>query len=54
MSVVPVTRGHHYVVSTGHELATLAAFEALENGGNAIDAGVAAILTTSAWSTAIR
>ena len=45
MSVVPVTRGHHYVVSTGHELATLAAFEALENGGNAIDAGVAAILT---------
>ena len=45
MSVVPVVRGHHYVVSTGHELATLAAFEALENGGNAIDAGVAAILT---------
>ena len=45
MSVVPVARGHHYVVSTGHELATLAAFEALENGGNAIDAGVAAILT---------
>ena len=45
MSVVPVTRGHHYVASTGHELATLAAFEALENGGNAIDAGVAAILT---------
>ena len=28
MSVVPVTRGHHYVVSAGHELATLAAFEA--------------------------
>ena len=45
MSVVPVTRGHHYVVSAGHELATLAAFEALENGGNAIDAGIAAILT---------
>ena len=45
MSVVPVTRGHRYVASTGHELATLAAFEALENGGNAIDAGVAAILT---------
>ena len=45
MSVVPTARGHHYVVSTGHELATLAAFEALENGGNAIDAGVAAILT---------
>ncbi len=45
MSVVPVARGHHHVVSAGHELATLAAFEALENGGNAIDAGVAAILT---------
>ena len=44
MSVVAVTRGHHYVVSTGHELATLAAFEVLDNGGNAIDAGVAAIL----------
>ena len=45
MSVVPVTRGHHHVVSAGHELAALAAFEALENGGNAIDAGIAAILT---------
>ena len=45
MSVVPLARGHRYVVSTGHELATLSAFEALENGGNAIDAGVAAILT---------
>ena len=45
MSVVPVTRGHQHVVSAGHELAALAAFEALDNGGNAIDAGVAAILT---------
>ncbi len=45
MSVVPVTRGHHHVVSAGHELAALSATEALENGGNAIDAGVAAILT---------
>ena len=45
MSVVPVTRGHHHVVSAGHELAALSAFEVLENGGNAIDAGVAAILT---------
>ncbi|MCE2475825.1 MAG: gamma-glutamyltransferase [Alphaproteobacteria bacterium] len=45
MSVVAVTRGHHYVVSAGHELAALAAFEALDQGGNAIDAGVAAILT---------
>ena len=39
MSVVPVTRGHHHVVSAGHELAALAAFETLDNGGNAIDAG---------------
>lgn len=45
MSVVPTTRGHHYLVSAGHELAALSAFEVLENGGNAIDAGVAAILT---------
>ena len=45
MSVVPVARGHNYVVSAGHDLAALAAFEVLENGGNAIDAGVAAILT---------
>ena len=45
MSIVPVSRGHNYVVSAGHELASLSAFEVLENGGNAIDAGVAAILT---------
>ena len=45
MSVVPVTRGYRYAVSAGHELAALSAFEVLENGGNAIDAGVAAILT---------
>jgi gamma-glutamyltranspeptidase/glutathione hydrolase len=45
VSVVPVTFGQHYVVSAGHELAALAAFEVLEGGGNAIDAGAAAILT---------
>lgn len=45
MSVVAVSQGHHYAVSAGHEHAALAAFEVLENGGNAIDAGVAAILT---------
>ncbi len=45
MSVVPVSLGHHYAVSAGHDLAALAAFEVLEGGGNAIDAGVAAILT---------
>lgn len=45
MSVVPPSLGHHHAVSAGHELATLAAFEVLEGGGNAVDAGVAAILT---------
>jgi gamma-glutamyltranspeptidase/glutathione hydrolase len=45
MSVVPVAMGHHYAVSAGHDLAALAAFEVLEGGGNAVDAGVAAILT---------
>jgi gamma-glutamyltranspeptidase/glutathione hydrolase len=45
MSVVPVSLGHHYAVSAGHDLAALAAFEVLEGGGNAVDAGVAAILT---------
>jgi gamma-glutamyltranspeptidase/glutathione hydrolase len=45
MSVVPVSLGHHYAVSAGHELAAAAAFEVLEGGGNAVDAGVAANLT---------
>lgn len=45
MPVLPASHGHHYAVSAGHELASLAAFEVLEAGGNAIDAGVAAILT---------
>ena len=45
MSVVPVSLGHHHAVSAGHELAAAAALEVLEGGGNAVDAGVAAILT---------
>src|SRR5688572_28869577 len=34
--------GSHYMVSTGHYLASSAALQILERGGNAIDAGVAA------------
>ena len=40
----PVIAGRRHAVSTGHYLATQAAFEILESGGNAIDAGVAAAL----------
>ena len=45
MSVVPVSLGHHFAVSAGHDQAALAAFEILEAGGNAIDAAVAGCLT---------
>jgi gamma-glutamyltranspeptidase/glutathione hydrolase len=38
----PTVMGSHYMVSTGHYLATTAAVRILEIGGNAIDAGVAA------------
>ena len=44
MSVVPPTEGYQHVAASGHELATFAAYEVLENGGNAVDAGVAACL----------
>ena len=44
MAIVPPTVGYQHVVSSGHELATLAAYEVLEDGGNAVDAGVAACL----------
>ncbi len=44
MSVVHPAYGHHHMVAAGHEYATAAAHEVLEAGGNAIDAGVAAIL----------
>jgi gamma-glutamyltranspeptidase/glutathione hydrolase len=37
----PVT-GTHYMVASGHSLATMAAVRILERGGNATDAGVAA------------
>ncbi len=38
----PVLYGRHHAVSSGHALATHAAAEVLRDGGNAIDAGVAA------------
>lgn len=38
----PSITGRHYMVSTGHYLASMAAVKILETGGNAIDAGVAA------------
>lgn len=40
-----VIAARRHCVSTGHYLATQAAFQILESGGNAIDAGVAAALT---------
>ena len=38
----PEIQGTKHVVSTGHPFASQAAFQILENGGNAIDAGVCA------------
>jgi gamma-glutamyltranspeptidase/glutathione hydrolase len=40
----PTVSGSHYAVSTGHNLATAAAIRVLDNGGNAIDAGVTAAM----------
>ena len=38
----PEIHGTRHAVSTGHSYATQAAFQMLEDGGNAIDAGVCA------------
>ncbi len=43
----PNVRGRRHAASAGHSLAVLAAFQILEAGGNAVDAGVAAGLVTN-------
>jgi gamma-glutamyltranspeptidase/glutathione hydrolase len=43
----PTISGTRHAVSAGHYLATTAAFQILESGGNAIDAGVAAGIVLS-------
>ena len=45
MSAQPAIHGHKFMVSAGHDQAALAAYEILEAGGNAVDAGVAAVIT---------
>ncbi len=44
-SFQPAVSGRRYMASTGHYLATEAAVEILEAGGNAVDAGIAACIT---------
>ncbi len=43
----PNVRGRRHAASAGHSLAVLTAFQILEGGGNAVDAGVAAGLVTN-------
>ena len=38
----PAVRGVTHMVATGHYLASAAGYRILEEGGNAIDAGIAA------------
>jgi gamma-glutamyltranspeptidase len=40
----PAVIGTHYGVATGHYLATAAAMRILDGGGNAVDAGVCAVM----------
>lgn len=41
----PIVYGNRHIVSAGHHLAAQAAFSILEKGGNAVDAGVGAVMT---------
>ena len=47
----PVVMGSHYMISSGHYLATVAGLKMLERGGNAVDAGVAAGLAINVVQT---
>lgn len=44
-SLQPAAVGRRYMASTGHYLATEAAIDILQGGGNAVDAGVSACIT---------
>ncbi len=44
-SLQPAAIGRRYMASTGHYLATEAAIDILQGGGNAVDAGVSACIT---------
>ncbi len=44
-SLQPAVLGRRYMASTGHYLATEAAIDILQGGGNAVDAGVSACIT---------
>ena len=44
-SLQPAVLGQRYMASTGHYLATEAAIDILQGGGNAVDAGVSACIT---------
>jgi gamma-glutamyltranspeptidase / glutathione hydrolase len=41
----PAAKADHFMAATGNQWATRAALEVMENGGNAVDAAVAALLT---------
>ncbi len=50
----PNVMATRHAAATGHYLATHAAFEVLEAGGNAVDAGVAATPSMRGWRRVSR